>query len=210
MSQDISTAISRPGALDVLSHTRNVVDYHSDPSQEGRPLWYLLGGAGVALVSLILIGMLVYRTWLLHELPENRAYFGISFLFCFYVLGVFVFCYAYELFDMGRALKLTIVVSFVSVVMIFLVVAALSQISRIKSGVDVLGGGEAAGDGSALSWLGVLGGADAERRREGDLEARMRNGTAPLLIKCHGCGETFQPLPPKAECAYCGRAAISS
>ena len=192
-----------------MSRTREVIAYHDDASQEGRPLFMLLGGAGLAMVSLGFIAMMVYRTWYAHELSSERGYFAVSLLFVFYVLGVFLFSYAYELYDLGAAFRTTLIVSFVSVVAIILVIGSLALLSRLKDGAS--GAADAASsevDDSVLGLIGAFMGSSS-RDDERNLRARMRDGTAPLLINCHGCGQMFQPLPPNAECAYCGRAAVT-
>jgi hypothetical protein len=212
---------TRPGDSQVFAHTRGVLAYHQDPAHEGRPLYLLLGGAAVAVVCLFLIGMLAYRTWYLEEIDPEKAYYGISFLFCFYVLGVFLFCYAYELYDMPRALRLTLIAAFVSVVLLFLVIFALASLSKLRSGVEAVAGeGDSVSDGGLFGTIAsYAGGSERDRRYQRDWRERRRLGSfepdniresVPFLVNCLGCGEMFSPVPPKAECPHCGRAAISS
>jgi len=129
---------SRPTDLQVRTKTQNVLAYHEDPEQEGRPLLLLLSGAGMALLCLMFIGVLCFRTFYEHRIDTNQAYFGISLLFCFYVLGVFLFCYAYELYDMPKALRLTIIAAFVSLVFLVLVIVSLATLAKMKDGIRAL------------------------------------------------------------------------
>ena len=136
----------------VLSRTRNVLAYDRDPELPGRPVSLLLGGAIVAMVSLALLGALAYRTWYLHEVDTDRAWYGVSFLFVIYVFGVFVFSYAYALYDIGKAVRLTAIVAFVSVVVDFCRIGAPALLSKAKQGVGLLEGKE----GTAYTIGGVL------------------------------------------------------
>src|SRR6266545_5295940 len=131
-------ADARPTDLQVVAKTRDLLAYHEDPEQEGRPLILLMSGAGIALLCLMFIGVLSFRSFYEHRVDANQAYFGISLLFCFYVLGVFLFCYAYELYDMPKALRLTIIAAFISLVFLVLVFVSLTTLAKMKDGVRAL------------------------------------------------------------------------
>ncbi|HLF76306.1 MAG TPA: hypothetical protein VJB57_02340 [Dehalococcoidia bacterium] len=212
---------SRPGDTKVFAKTQDVLAYHQDAAQEGRPLYLLLGGAAVAMVCLVLIGMLAYRTWYLQEIQPDQAYFGVSFLFCFYVLGVFLFCYAYELYDLPRALRLTLIAAVVSVILLVLVIGSLASLAKLKGGASAIAGeGDSVSDGGLLGTIASFAGGDGDRGRDRDWRRRSwrRMGSfdpptresIPFLVNCLGCGEMFTPVPPKAACPHCGRAAITS
>jgi hypothetical protein len=196
---------SRPSDFQVSAKTRNVVAYHEDPEREGRPLLLMMCGAGIALLCLMFIGVLCFRTFYEHRIDTNNAYFGISLLFCFYVLGVFLFCYAYELYDMPKALRLTIFAAFVSLVFLVLVIVSLSTLAKMKDGVGALAGeADSAGDGSLartlFSYAGVNSRADTDetpRRRLGSFEPDVKPPLPPLLLRCRGCNEMFTPGPPR-------------
>jgi len=208
---------SRPTDLQVRTKTQNVLAYHEDPEQEGRPLLLLLSGAGMALLWLMYMGGLCFRTVYEHRIDTNQAYFGISFLFCFYVLGVFLFCYAYELYDMPKALRLTIIAAFVSLVFLVLVIVSLATLAKMKDGIRALAEeGDSGSDGSLattlFSFAGINAGKEDQeeaRKRRGGYEDFITPDLLPFLIKCQGCSEMFTPVPPKAVCPLCGRAALS-
>jgi hypothetical protein len=201
--------------INVSARTEAVLRRHQDAAVEGRPLYLLLGGAAVAVVSLAFIGMLAYRTWYEHSIDPDRAYFGISLLFAFYVGGIFLFCYAYELYDTGKALRLTIIAAFISVVGLALIIFALSSLAKLK-GLPGVATGAAEGadslqDGSMFNVLaGIAGGREAERRSGSRFDPYTRPEDQPFIINCRQCGEMFSPAPPKAVCPHCGVASLPS
>lgn len=210
---------AEPASLNVIAKTQNVVAYQMDPDTEGRPVLLLLGGAALALVCLALISALCFRTFYEHQIDTNRAYFGISFLFCFYVLGVFLFSYAYELYDTPKALRLTLIAAFISLVFIVIVIVSLSTLAKVKDGVAAVAGQSDSVrqnpvTSTLLSYMGGTSNADAEaeraKRLRGGYEDFISPELRPFLIDCQGCGEVFTPVPPKAICPHCGRAALSS
>jgi hypothetical protein len=208
---------ARPSGFQVRAKTRNVVAYHEDPDHEGRPLLLMMSGAGIALLCLMFIAVLCFRTFYEHRIDTSSAYLGVSLLFCFYVLGVFLFCYAYELYDTPKALRLTIIAAFVSLVFLVLVIVSLSTLAKMKDGVGALADeADSGGDGSLartlFSYAGVNSSTQAEqaRQRPGNFDDYSTPEERPFLVKCQKCREMFTPAPPDALCPYCGKAALSS
>src|SRR5438105_4085957 len=128
-------ATSQYNALKVRAKTQEVVDYHHDEAQPGKPLYLLVPGALIALSSLVLIIWTLYA-WLLDEsLAGERALLFLALLAPVYIGGVFLFNYGYELYDVPKALRLTaiIVLITVSAVLIVAVLFALAGGSKSSS-----------------------------------------------------------------------------
>ena len=86
-------------ARQVSAKTQEVVEYDHDDSLPGKPLHILIPGGLVALASLGVIILVAYLTWSKGELPPNTGLLLIALLAPFYVGGVFLFSYGYELYN---------------------------------------------------------------------------------------------------------------
>src|SRR5512135_1427863 len=125
------------GALKVRAKTSEVRDYHYDDARPGKPLYLLIPGGLIALAAIGLIIYIGYKTWYLGDMPSSQGIGLIALLAPFYIGGVFLFSYGYELYDMPKALKLTAIVVFITVA--FVVIIAV---------LFVLASGESKGSGS--------------------------------------------------------------
>jgi hypothetical protein len=192
-----------PSDYAVLAKAREVLAYDRDPARLGRPVSLLLGGGSLALVALALIVALAYRTWYLERIDADRGWFGVSLLFVIYVFGIFVFSYAYALYDMGKAMRLTAVVAFVSVVAIFAVIGALALLSKVKDGTGLL-----QGKSGAVRAVGIFTPTDEDSYEVEPLPDDLPP-PQPFTIGCASCGARFAPVPPEAICPYCGQAALA-
>lgn len=191
--------------MHVRTQTQRMLEYDADPDQPGRPLMVLLGGAALALLALAFIIMVAYRTWILDENSQERAYTAISLLFGVHTVGVFLFAYGYELYDIGKALRLTIVIALGSVFAIAAVIGAMALLTRTK---EVVSTASAFVDGAQeegeLRMAGGFFPAPGIPTTLGRFE-RPVEPAPPFAITCIGCGRDFQPSPPSAVCPYCGR-----
>lgn len=199
-------ATERVEKLEIWAKTRRMLDYDADAEKPGRPLMVLLGGAALALLALAFMIMVAYRTWGLEENSANRAYVSLSLLFVVHTAGVYLFAYGYELYDRGKALRLTAMIAIVSFGAIAAVIAALILMMRTRevatAGASLLNLDNTpllAGEGAAFFPLSApltpsLG------RFEQPVEA-----VQPFSITCIGCQREFEPAPPRAACPNCGR-----
>jgi hypothetical protein len=194
-----------------LARTRAVAGYQADMEKPGRPLDLLIGGGVLASVSLILIGGIGYRTWYQGTMTTDWAYGAIGLLFVIYTFGVFLFAYGYELYDVAKALRLTLIVALLSVAAIFLFAVLVAALSKLKggSGGDVE---ESSIHGGLLRAIGSMAEDridDGRRRQEpdDDDDALVMK---PFVVSCQACGETFTPAPPRAVCPGCGRSALAA
>src|SRR6266542_4486541 len=108
-------------ARQVGAKTHEVVDYHRDDSLPGKPLHILIPGGLIALASLALIIFVAYRTWFENSLDQSTGTVLLVILAPFYVGGVFLFSYGYELYNIPRALRLTAIIVFVTVAAVVIV-----------------------------------------------------------------------------------------
>lgn len=102
-------------ARQVSAKTHEVVEYDHDDSLPGKPLHILIPGGLVALASLGVIILVAYLTWFKGELAPNTGVLLVALLAPFYVGGVFLFSYGYELYNIPRALRLTAIIVFLTV-----------------------------------------------------------------------------------------------
>jgi hypothetical protein len=86
-------------ARDVSAKTQEVIAYDHDTSLPGKPLHILIPGGLVALAALGVILYVAYLTWFQGELDRSTGLLLIGLLAPFYVGGVFLFSYGYELYN---------------------------------------------------------------------------------------------------------------
>src|SRR5690242_5334978 len=101
-------------AREVGAKTQEVVDYHHDESLPGQPLHILIPGGLVALAALVVIIIVGYKTWFKGEIDQSTGLVLIAALAPFYIGGVFLFSYGYELYNIPRALRLTVIIVFLT------------------------------------------------------------------------------------------------
>ena len=189
--------------FDIFDRTQQIAAYEQDPRLPRRPVLAMLAGLLLAGVSAVLCSLLAYSIWHERDVPASSGLYGVSLLFCFYVAGAYVFALAYELYDVPRALRLTIVLAVLGVLALGFMIAALMVIAFIKTGawvgVSEQHGGKVIG---ALSYLGV--------GEEDDGPARAAPNPYFSLITCKSCDRQFHPVPPNAVCPWCDTAFLTA
>ena len=108
-------------AREIGAKTQEVIDYDHDESLPGKPLHILIPGGLVALASLAVIVLVAYLTWYQGDLEQGTGLLLIGLLAPFYVGGVFLFSYGYELYNIPRALRLTAIIVFLTVASVVIV-----------------------------------------------------------------------------------------
>ncbi len=208
------------GVLDVRAKTRQVVDHHYNDEKPGKPLYLMIPGGLLALASLALIVLLGYLVWIKGTLPQSDGVMLIAALAPFYIGGVFLFSYGYELYDVARALRLTAIIVFLTVAAVFIVavlVVALGAMGDQESGSSGSGrsrassqgnGGGGMGFGGFWFWPMIFGGFGSPTRtvtREVVREVPT-SPPAPQPIQCPFCGSSYVPEKTHFECPSCGAA----
>ena len=121
-------------ARQVRAKTHEVFEYDRDDEKPGKPLHLLIPGGLIALASLGLIILIAYQTWFEGKLDQNTGLTLVMILSPFYVGGVFLFSYGYELYNVPRAIRLTAIIVFVTVASVVIVAVMFFVLSESKGG----------------------------------------------------------------------------
>jgi hypothetical protein len=213
-------------ARQVGAKTQEVIEYDHDDSKPGKPLHILIPGGLIALAALGTIILVAYLTWFDERLGQNIGLLLIAILFPFYVGGVFLFSYGYELYNIPRALRLTAIIVFLTVaavvivaVLFFVLGAGGKGLSSDSSKKKSSGGGPskpqakstASSGGSSFPNLGnvvVLGGSGRTHTREVTREVvkEVEVPVAPRSVDCPFCRRSYVPAEQNYACPACGAA----
>ena len=212
------------------SKTQEVVDYDHDASLPGKPLHILIPGGFIALAALGTIILVIYLTWFEGRVNESLGIGLIVLLAPFYIGGVFLFSYGYELYNIPRALRLTAIIVFLTVgavvivAVLFLVLASGGKgLTGGSSKKRSSGGGSkpiakslptspsSAGGGFGLPNMGpviVLGDRGRTHTREVTREVvkEVEVPVAPRSIDCPYCNRSYVPAENDYACPACGAA----
>ncbi len=202
----------------VRAKSREVVDYHYDEQKPGKPLWLLIPGALVALGSLALIVYLIFATFGAQEIDSTLGTVLICALAPFYIGGVFVFSYGYELYDITKAIRLTAIIVFLTLAAVFILAVLVVVLGALSSGKSKSASGSASRSSSSGGGVGglmrgagrMLGGAPIfvdvnlpQTTREVIREVPVAP-PAPEPIACEYCGRPYLPEENKFACPNCG------
>ena len=215
-------------ARQVGAKTSEVVNYHKDEALPGKPLYILIPGGLVALAALGVIILIAYLTWFEGRLAQNVGLVLIAILFPFYVGGVFLFSYGYELYNIPRALRLTAIIVFLTVaaVVILAVLAALlsggaeglsggsssksskssssksSSYARSSSSSSSSGNSRGSGVGD-IFFLGGSGGTHTNTVTR-EVVKEVEVPVAPRSVDCPFCHRSYVPAEQNYACPTCG------
>lgn len=210
-------------ARQVGAKTHEVIDYDHDETKPGKPLHILVPGGLVALGALAVIVLVGYMTWFEGRLDQNTGIILLVILFPFYVGGVFLFSYGYELYNVPRAIRLTAIIVFLTfaavviVAVLFFVLAGGGKMPGSSSNKKSSGGGSkvkanvapsSSSRGSGLPNLGnvvVLGNMGrGTHTREVIKEKTVEVPVAPRSINCPSCNRGYVPAQENYICPSCG------
>ena len=215
-------------ARQVGAKTSEVVDYDHDETKPGKPLHILVPGGLVALASLGVIILIAYMTWVEGQLEQNTGLVLIGILFPFYVGGVFLFSYGYELYNVPRAIRLTAIIVFLTVAAVVIVAVLFvvlagggklptgsskdkSSSGSSKTSAKSISSSPSPSGGSRLPNLGnvvVLGNMSPTRTREVTKEVikekTVEVPVAPRSVNCPSCGRGYVPATENYICPSCG------
>ena len=210
-------------ARQVSAKTQEVVDYDHDESQPGKPLHILIPGGLIALASLAVIILVAYLTWYEGRLGQNNGLLLIALLAPFYVGGVFLFSYGYELYNVPRALRLTAIIVFLTVASVVIVAVLFFVLSsgrglpetKKKSGgrskPQATKTSSSGGGGFGIPNVGpviMMGGPGRTHTREVTREVvkEVEVPVAPRSIDCPYCRRSYVPAEQNYACPACGAA----
>jgi len=207
-------------AREVGAKTQEVVAYDHDESLPGKPLHILIPGGLVALASLGVIILVAYLTWFKGELDQGTGLLLVGLLAPFYVGGVFLFSYGYELYNVPRAIRLTAIIVFLTVGAVVIVAvlffllgsgrglpeSSSNKKSSGKAKVQPRNSPSSSGNMGLpnMGPLVVLGGPGRTHTREVVREVEVP--VAPRSIDCPYCGRSYVPADQNYACPACGAA----
>lgn len=208
----------------VRAKTNEVVEYHRDAEQPGRPLYLLIPGGLIALASLALILWVLYAALFAESLDSVRATIFLLLLAPVYIGGVFMFSYGYELYDIPKAIRLTaiiVIVSLAAVIIVAVLFALLGSSSKSSdssskssagkssssntSASTASSGGRSRGGGGLFVDLSGAGGGTHTVTREVVHEVPVMP-PAPQPIACPFCGSSYLAAENHFACPNCGAA----
>ena len=209
-------------ARQVSAKTQEVIAYDHDPSLPGKPLHILIPGGLVALAALGVIILVAYRTWFQGELDQGTGLLLIGLLAPFYVGGVFLFSYGYELYNIPRALRLTAIIVFLTVAavvivaVLFFMLGAGGKMSESSSNKKSSGKPRAerrnfptSSGNVGVPDLGpviLMGGPGRTREVTREVVKEVEVPVAPRAIDCPYCGRSYVPAEQNYACPACGAA----
>lgn len=210
-------------ARQVAAKTHEVVEYDRDDSLPGKPLHILIPGALIALASLAVIVFVIYMTWFENRLDQTTGIILLVILAPFYIGGVFLFSYGYELYNIPRALRLTAIIVFLTVGFVVIVAVLFFVLSSGKSDFGSSSKKKSSGGskpearntssssgGSGLPNLGpivVLGGGRTHTREvTREVVKEVEVPVAPRSIDCPYCRRSYVPADENYACPSCGAA----
>jgi len=211
----------RPGVLNVRAKTAQVVDHHHDDAKPGKPLYLLVPGGLIALAALALIVYIAYLTWLQGDMAQDQGLTLMAILAPFYIGGVFLFSYGYELYDLPKALRLTAIIVFITLAAVVIIAVLFvlfsgggrsesSSSSRSKSSSSSKSSsGPSQPGGNVFTGIGPIfvgaGGPTRTVTQEVIREVPVEP-PAPQPINCPYCGRPYLPAETNFACPNCGAA----
>ena len=210
-------------ARQVSSKTQEVVAYDRDESLPGKPLHILIPGGLVALACLGMIVLVAYMTWIEHRLEPPTGLILIGLLAPFYVGGVFLFSYGYELYNVPRALRLTAIIIFLTfavvviIAVLFVVLGSGGKLPDSSSKKKSAGNARvqkqsppaSSGGGFGIPPIGpiiAMGGPGRTREVTREVVREVEVPVAPRSIDCPYCGRSYVPAEQNYACPACGAA----
>ena len=207
-------------ARQVAAKTHEVVEYDHDETKPGKPLHIMVPGGLVALGALGTIILVAYLTWVETQLDQTTGLILIGLLFPFYVGGVFLFSYGYELYNIPRAIRLTAIIVFLTLAAVVIVAVLFFVLGESKGGSSrssgsrskSSSGGSKSSSVSSSGWsapnLGnvvVLGGGGTRTREvTKEVVKEVEVPVAPRSVTCPSCGRAYVPADEKYICPSCG------
>jgi hypothetical protein len=136
------------GPLDLQARTQMVVDHHFDQSRPGKPLWLLIPGGFIAIGAIALAAYVGYQGWVVQTMDLSTAQYLLAGIAVIFIGGTFAFSYGYELYNLGKAIRLTVIIVVVMAFTVLIVVVLFMALGSIFSGSK---GGSSRSRGSGSS-----------------------------------------------------------
>lgn len=213
-------------ARQVRAKTNEVFEYDHDDEKPGKPLHILIPGGLIALATLALIIFIGYQTWFEENLAQEIGTVLCLILAPFYVGGVFLFSYGYELYNIPRAIRLTAIIVFVTLAAVVIVAVLFFLLGNSKGGSNSSSKSSKSSSSSKPSakMSGVkgaaIGGAMANRSSSSSSSGGSHHSSSPIFFGSGGTTrvetrevtkEVVKEVPKEPmpiTCPFCSRSYI--
>jgi hypothetical protein len=213
-------------SLNVRKNSREVVDHHFDDAQPGKPLYLLIPGGVLALLSLGIMIYVAYQTWFQENMAEGEGLIFMFILAPIYIGAVFIFSYGYELYNLPRALKMTAIIVFITLAAVIIIAVllaiggALGKSKKSSSGSSLKssggssrsasftpsGGGSASPSGFSLPIINLGSGGGTREVIHETTVVKEVPAPPPKPIECPFCRQAYLPRENNFACPSCGAA----
>ncbi|MBL8090154.1 MAG: hypothetical protein JNJ43_07485 [Anaerolineales bacterium] len=223
-------------ARQVRAKTHEVYEYDHDDAKPGKPLHILIPGGLIALATLGLIILIGYLTWVDESLSQELGIMLCLILSPFYVGGVFLFSYGYELYDIPRALRLTAIIVFVTLASVVIIAVLFAVLGNMKGGSSSSSRSSSKSSSSKSSGSAKLSSSESKSALGGMVAGGLSNkssggssssgggsyhsGSGPIFVNTGGrtrvetrevTKEVIKEVPKEPmpiKCPYCSRSYI--
>jgi hypothetical protein len=127
-----------------------VVDHHFDQSRPGKPLWLLIPGGLVAIGAIALAAYVGYQGWVAQTMDVSTAQYLLAAIAVIFVGGTFAFSYGYELYNLGKAIRLTVIIVVVMAFVVLIAVVLFMALGSLLGGAK--GSSRSRGSGSSQAF----------------------------------------------------------
>jgi len=235
MEESKNMTQSQYRAREMRAKTHEVFEYDHDDEKPGKPLHLLIPGGLIALATLALIVYLAYLVWFEGTMEQGIGLTLIGILSPFYVGGVFLFSYGYELYNVKRAIRLTAIIVFITLAAVVILAVLFFLLGESKGGSSSKSSSSSSSKSSSKSSSsgrggaqgGLIAGAAAKKSSSsgsssgGDIWISGGGGTRtrtvtkevvkevpkePMPIKCPFCSRSYVPVDFNFACPNCGAA----
>lgn len=210
-----------PPSYSFINRAQHVTSVHRDPSHPGRPLRFLIPGAVLAIIALVVGGLTAYATFSQQALPQGEGIAIIIPVAIVYIAGVYLFSYGYEMENTAKAIRLTAIVVVISVLAVFLIAVLVIVLGALGKGENKVGHGnftrgvsrKIAGSAVPLAAAGSTGSYAGGvpnlaflpffiSTGSGRTRTIVNNITTP--ITCPNCHQDFVPVKgEELQCPHC-------
>jgi hypothetical protein len=116
--------LSETRSHQVFARAASVAEHHHDTANPDKPLWLMVPAGAVALFALLGIIWTGYQLWVATPaLSGDVAIPKLLVLLVVYFTSLFGFSYGYELYDVWKALRLTVIIGVIGLAAVFILLA---------------------------------------------------------------------------------------
>lgn len=193
--------LSETRSHQVFARAAAVAEHHHDTANPDKPLWLMIPSGIVAFAALLGVLWDGYQLWVATPAADpDLAIPKLLVALLIYFLALFGFSYGYELYDLKKALRLTIIIGLIGLAAIFIL---LSFSAVLKA---LMGGAKGSKKSSSSSGNGFAGGSSSGSASRFALNLGRSYGTSSgnqslgtmlgSMVQPGQCSVCARPLPP--------------